>query len=180
MNIKEEKKRIRDIVKERKKEYSLENKKEISHNIMLSLGNKDYFLNSHTIAFYWSMPDEVFTHDFILSWYKEMRILLPCVDNDILLLREFNGMETMRKGEAFSILEPIGEVFDDIENIDLILVPGIGFDNNGNRVGRGKGYYDKLLNNSKAIKVGVCFPFQVFDSIPMEGLDIKMDYIIYN
>lgn len=180
MSIKEDKKKIRDIVKEKKKEYSLEKKIEISKKIMSSLSTKDYFQKSKTIAFYWSMPDEVFTHDFILSWYKEKRILLPCVENDILLLREFKGMETMRKGEAFSILEPIGEVFNDFENIDLILVPGIGFDKNGNRVGRGKGYYDKLLHNSKAIKVGVCFPFQVFDSIPMEEFDIKMDFIIYN
>ena len=84
----------------------------------------------------------------------------------------------MRKGEAYSILEPIGEEFIDIDKIDVVIVPGIAFDKENNRLGRGRGYYDKLLTTANAIKVGVCFDFQFFDRIPTEEFDVKMNYVI--
>lgn len=59
-----------------------------------------------------------------------------------------------------------------------MVVPGIAFDKENNRLGRGRGYYDKLLKAANAIKVGVCFEFQFFDRIPTEEFDVKMNYVI--
>ena len=63
--------------------------------------------------------------------------------------------------------------------IDLIIVPGVGFDRQGNRLGRGKGYYDRLLPRiPSAYKIGICFPFQLVEEIPAEPFDIRMDEIV--
>ncbi|MFA6806240.1 MAG: 5-formyltetrahydrofolate cyclo-ligase [Bacteroidales bacterium] len=177
-NIKEEKKRYRKEVKLAKEGYSFFQKKELSKPVWEKLEKEDYFINSNIVLAYWSMSDEVRTHEFILRWYKKKTILLPCVEGDILKLRVFEGMETMRKGEAYSILEPIGKEFADTDKIDLMIIPGIAFDKEYNRLGRGKGYYDKLLSSACSIKVGVCFEFQFFDKIPTEEFDIKMNYIL--
>ena len=177
-NIIEEKKRFRKLVKLKKEEYSISQKKELSNPIWEKLEKEDYFINSNIVLVYWSMSDEVRTHEFILKWYKKKTILLPCVEGDILKLRVFEGMDSMRVGEAYSILEPIGKEFEEIETIDLMIIPGIAFDKEDNRLGRGRGYYDKLLTSVRAIKVGVCFEFQFFDKIPTQDFDVKMNYIL--
>ena len=64
-------------------------------------------------------------------------------------------------------------------SIQLMLIPGIGFSSSGDRLGRGKGFYDRYLQNFKGLKVGVCFDCQLSEaSLPTDGWDIKMDYII--
>ncbi len=178
MEIREEKNRYREIVRLEKRKHSFEEKKELSKAILERLESLDCFKEAKTIMFYWSMKDEVHTHDFILSWYRHKKILLPCVEGDVLVIREFTGMDSMKEGEAFSILEPIGEVFEDLDNIDLILVPGVAYDKDKNRLGRGGGYYDKLLSETKAVKIGIGFDFQKFENIPVESFDIKMDIIL--
>jgi len=67
-----------------------------------------------------------------------------------------------------------------IEEIDLVIVPGVVFDKNLNRIGFGKGYYDKILNRLKpsAKKVALAHDFQVLEDIPAEEHDVKMDMII--
>ena len=178
MDLKEQKKIVRKQIQEIKQKYSLKEKIELSIPIWEKIEKEDWFKDSKTILLYWSMDDEVYTHDFILKWYKEKTILLPCVECENLILRIFEGIESMKEGVMFSILEPIGEDFLDIDNIDLMIIPGVAFDKENNRLGRGKGFYDRLLSVSNSIKVGVCFEFQFFDKIPTEEFDIKMNYVV--
>lgn len=80
---------------------------------------------------------------------------------------------------SYGIEEPVGEAFTDYTSIDLIIVPGVAFDCKGNRLGRGKGFYDRLLPQiSSAYKVGICFPYQLVKEVPAEVFDIRMDEII--
>ncbi len=79
---------------------------------------------------------------------------------------------------AFCVREPQGDVFP-AEGVELILVPGVAFDSRGNRLGRGKGYYDRLLAGIPAFKVGICFDFQRFDRLPAEPHDVPMDRVIF-
>jgi len=82
---------------------------------------------------------------------------------------------------AYGILEPARSQIVPIEpnTIDLVIIPGIGFDKTGNRMGHGKGYYDRFLPLAKkAIRIGLCFEFQIKDQIPTEPSDQKVDYII--
>jgi len=180
MTIKERKQVLRKKVRSLKQEYSLAQKKELSKEICHIIENNSIFKNAKTIMAYWSMDDEVFTHDFIQRWAKEKRIILPVVNENNLELKEFNGVDELVFGDKFGIPEPSGQLFENPETIDLIIVPGIAFDKNGNRMGRGKAYYDKLLRTTKAYKLGVCFSFQVFDIVPFDELDVKMNDVLFN
>lgn len=97
---------------------------------------------------------------------------------DILELRLYTGPTDLKAG-PFGIAEPTGERFTAYEEIDIAVIPGVAFDLAGHRLGHGKGYYDKLLPQlSKAVKAGLCFPFQVVKEVPNEPFDIPMDIII--
>ena len=125
------------------------------------------------------MPDEVPTPDFIRKWQFEKRFVLPCVVGDELELKYFRGEEEMKSGENFQIPEPVGEPLQSYEEIDLAIVPGMAFDAQRHRLGRGKGYYDKTLCNIKAPKIGVCFSFQFVGQVPVDAFDIPMDEVIH-
>lgn len=132
-----------------------------------------------TILLYWSLPDEVKTPQLIDSLHKMgHRILLPVVNGDTLLLREYRNISDMTVGQ-FEIQEPVGEEFTDYSNIDLAFIPGRAFTSKGDRMGRGKGYYDRLLQNLRCTVIGVCFTFQIVEKIPMDTHDIKMNEVIY-
>lgn len=61
---------------------------------------------------------------------------------------------------------------------DIIIVPGLGFDKSGKRLGRGKGFYDKYLEKNAAIKIAVTFEMQMEKEIPVDPHDIKMDFVV--
>ncbi len=173
-----EKKELRKKVYELKKQFTVEEKRLKSVSIVDQIEQLDAFKKSKVVMAYWSMPDEVYTHDFILKWYTKKTIILPVVKKEELELKVFTGIENMGQGQSFNIGEPTGKPFNDKQNIDLILVPGVAFDNQNNRLGRGKAYYDKLLKTVKATTIGICFNFQMVDSVPVNEHDIKMDRVI--
>lgn len=123
------------------------------------------------------MKDEVCTHAFIDKWSKEKRMLLPVVVGNDLELRIYTNPDELTAG-AYGIKEPSGKAFTDYQSIDFIIVPGIAFDERGFRLGRGKGYYDRLLPQLSGYKMGICFPFQMVEEVPAESFDICMDEVI--
>jgi 5-formyltetrahydrofolate cyclo-ligase len=165
-------------VKKLKAELAFEEKKNRSNILLNKLEKLREFREANTILFYWSMRDEVYTHELIEKWYLNKTILLPSVSGDHLQLKIFKGRDKMISGEQFGIGEPDGEIVDDHSSIDMIVVPGIAFDQHNNRLGRGRGYYDKFLQFGNACKVGICFNFQLFPSIPVDKHDVPMDYVI--
>ena len=150
---------------------------EVEHRVMASQQWND----AQVVLLYHALPDEVSTAVLMEAGMKEgKRVLLPVVVGDELELRVYQGPEAMKKG-AFGILEPTGEVFPpaQYEDIQLAIVPGVAFDPDGHRLGRGKGYYDKLLPRLKnAFKMGICWSFQRLQQIPAEAHDVKMDWTI--
>ena len=93
-------------------------------------------------------------------------------------LRRYTGPADLALG-AYNIMEPTGELFDDYAAIDLAVIPGVAFDREGNRMGRGKGYYDRLLPKLRSTyKIGICLPFQLVEQIPTDEHDVKMDEVI--
>lgn len=136
------------------------------------------FKRSDVILLYWSLPDEVDTHEFIARWYGRKRIVLPKVSGDDLLLFEYDPAR-MAKG-AFGILEPTADAVPvDPSAIQLAIVPGRLFDLGGGRKGRGKGYYDRFLPKLHCPFFGVAFPSQIVDKLELEPHDVPMDEIIY-
>lgn len=175
----EQKKAIRKIINTRKKSLSQEWKNKISAQIFLKLEQLEIFKTSKLIMAYWSLSEEVSTHEFIQKWYKTKTILLPAVMGNDIQLREFEGVEQMEAGEAFGIHEPTKK-FEVLKNsIDLIIVPGIAFDSKNNRLGRGGGYYDRFLPQTQAFKLGVCFDFQMLEEVPVTANDVRMDKVIF-
>lgn len=173
-----EKDELRKKIRELKRQFSKEEKRLKSKIIIEKIEKLHEFQNSKVIMAYWSMSDEVFTHDFVLKWYNKKIIILPVVKDEELELKTFTGIENMTQGQSFNIGEPTGDIFSEVQNIDFIIVPGVAFDKNKNRLGRGKAYYDKLLKEVKAIKVGVCFDFQLVETVPVDQHDIKMDLVV--
>lgn len=152
--------------------------KQHSAKILAALEAHPAFRAAKTVLLYYSLKDEVDTHAFVRKWSNQKQILLPVVVGDDLELRLYTGPEGMQIS-SYGIEEPVGEAFTDYDSIDLIVVPGVAFDQKGNRLGRGKGYYDRLLPQiPSAYKAGICFPFQLVEEVPAEPHDVCMDIII--
>ncbi len=137
---------------------------------------------------YYSLPDEVYTHAYIdLLVKRGKKVLLPVVvDDKHMILREYTGPQDLKEG-AFHIMEPIGKLYPENQypDIELGIIPGMSFDYRGNRLGRGKGFYDRFLQQAKGMyKIGICFDFQLWEGnhsqpfIPTEETDIQMDEVI--
>ena len=166
-------------MRELKRAVTPEEKLRRSETVMRGVEALPEFQRARVVLLYWSMVDEVQTHAFVERWYKEKTLLLPCVDGDDLRLRQYTGPECMVAGEQFGIGEPTGEEYTDLDAVELIVVPGVAFDRQNNRMGRGRGFYDRLLKSTpNAVKVGVAYDFQILDSIPVEPHDVKMDRVI--
>lgn len=133
-----------------------------------------WFKDAHHILTYSSLPDELQSTQYLNLWKKTKSIYLPRVNQNFLEILPATQTTT----GAFNIDEPIGNNIISTSILQLIIVPGIAFDLNGTRIGRGKGFYDRLLNSTNALKIGVGYDFQLFDSIPSECHDVPMDAII--
>lgn len=174
------KKELRKLISQKKKSCSQEQLKAWSSSLLSKLEVHPAFVQAKTILLYYSLPDEVQTHNFIERWKHEKQIILPVVIGETELeLRRYTGLDSLAKG-AFGIEEPVGEAFENFDEIDLAVIPGVGFDAEGNRLGRGKGYYDRLLPKIKAPKIGICYAFQLAETIPTNEFDCPMDEIMTN
>lgn len=174
-----DKKELRRQIRAAKALVTFDEKLERSQTVMKQVESLPQFAEADTILLYWSMDDEVQTHDFVNNWYTEKTVLLPCVDGDDLKLRQYTGAECLRAGEQFGIGEPVGPEFTELDRVQMIVVPGVAFDRQCNRMGRGRGFYDRLLKSTpNAFKVGVAFDFQLVDEVPVEAFDVKMDCVV--
>jgi 5-formyltetrahydrofolate cyclo-ligase len=140
------------------------------------------FHQASTILFYISYDNEVFTHDMIkecLSMEKMVVVPKSITKNSTLIISKLVDWNDLEIG-AYNILEPKNESIKEIpiRLIDLIIVPGVVFDLKGNRIGHGKGYYDRLLNSCNCISVGLSFEFQLVDKIPIEKYDKKVNIVV--
>ena len=169
------------MIRELKRAVPLEEKLRRSEHIMCQVEKLPEFQKAHVVLLYWSMTDEVQTHSFVNRWYNEKVLLLPCVDGDDLRLRQYTGPDCMVAGEQFGIGEPDASLpeYTDLDKVEMIIVPGVAFDPTGNRMGRGRGFYDRLLKSTpNAIKVRMAYDFQMLDTLPVEPHDVKTDLII--
>ena len=176
MQIIEQKKSIRKEIRQKKLLYGSNELDFISSIICRKVMQLEQIKSSQTILIYNSLPDEVQTS--LLFTLKEAgkRIVLPVVTGDILILKEY--IPGKLSVGYMNILEPNQEETVDPNEIDLAIIPGVAFDKECNRLGRGKGYYDKLLPCTNCPKIGICYQFQIVENIPTNDNDIKMDMVI--
>lgn len=134
------------------------------------------FMMADRILMYHSLPDELSTLDFLERWHDRKKFFLPRVNGVNLDLLPYDRSR-LRLG-AFHIEEPTGDDIADIADMELMVIPAMAYDSHGNRVGRGKGFYDRLLARSKAVKVGVAFDCQMVDDIETDPFDQPVDIVI--
>lgn len=172
MEKREIRKRIRDL-----KSMMIETEKSLAAEEVFARFEKTAaFLMARNILIYHSLPDELSTRQFLAKWHGKKHFFLPRVNGVNLDILPYD--ESRIELGAFQIEEPTGNNIVSPDEIELIVVPGVAYDRKGNRLGRGKGFYDRLLQSTKATKVGVCYEFQLIDEVPAEPHDVRMDMVI--
>lgn len=171
-----DKQSLRRLVTQLKSQLSATEKQCEADAIFSQIEQNKWFSQSRNFAAYWALPDEMPTQQFIEKWYKQKNVYLPIVEGDTLIFRRYEGFEKMKNGE-FGIQEPTGEILNNLNLLDFVIVPGVAFDLQNNRMGRGRGFYDRILSQTTAKKIGVAFKCQIFNTIPICNTDIKMDFV---
>jgi 5-formyltetrahydrofolate cyclo-ligase len=167
---------IRSQIRELKKELSENQKVLAADSVLKKIESLPEFKIAKTILMYWSTADELPTHKFVEKWSAEKEILLPSVVGDDIVLKKYSGKKNLKRGNL-GIYEPETNGLY-VGKIDLAIIPGIAFDFKRNRLGRGKGYYDRFFNDVETQKWGVGFDFQVISSVPANKDDKPMNKVI--
>ena len=130
------------------------------------------------ILCYWSLPDELPTHETVQRWLEAGKnIYLPRVVGDDLEIVPYHGAQSLDDNNKFHIGEPVGNAVD-ASCLELIIVPAVALDGHRNRLGRGKGFYDRLLSTTSCPTVGVVCGFQLVDEVPVEEHDRPLDCVV--
>lgn len=137
------------------------------------------YRDATSVLFYVSTPEEVDTHDVIQQTLGlGKKVYLPKIKGEVLAICPLLTFEDLEPGE-FGILEPCETATPTHPaEIDLIVIPGVAFDSKGNRLGHGKGHYDRLLKETHGFKVGLAFDEQVADELPTEEHDVPLDLLL--
>ena len=135
-----------------------------------------------TILFFMPMPDEPDVRPLLEKFLAAGKICaLPFFDleKELYATRQVKNPAVDLVVGKFGIREPSSNCAEiALEKINMVLVPGMAFDLSGNRLGRGLGFYDRLLENVSGVKCGVGYDFQLLEKIPTEAHDAKVDFIV--
>ena len=163
-----------------------ENKEELSRHICETLVGLPEYAAARTVMFYVDVRTEVRTRQFLPTALTHgKRIVVPYCTEGELELFHLENMDELAVG-MYKILEPKPELRDlpakkvEVEELDLVMVPGVAFDRTGARMGHGFGYYDKLLEHVRpdAPLVALAFECQLFAEIPTAAHDVFMDKVV--
>lgn len=171
-----DKETIRSRVKARKSLLDASERKIAAARVFDYVEKSASFIMAEHILMYNSLPDELQTRDFISKWHPLKHFYLPRVNGVNLDILPYDSSR-LHLG-AFNIEEPVGNDTVDVSKIELIIVPGVAYDRRGNRIGRGKGFYDRLLRDSRAVKIGVAYHCQLVDDIEPDEFDVPVDFVV--
>lgn len=178
MNKKDLRNHLICLRKQKSKQFIFKKSEKISEN----LNRIEEFQNASHILFYVSFNGEVHTHTLIkkaLSSNKKVYVPILETKNYTLTISKLHQFTDLIPG-TYGILEPKKEKRNSIhlKQIETIIVPGVGFDHKGHRLGQGGGYYDWLLTRTNATSIGLAFEFQIKKTIPVEPHDQQVDFIV--
>lgn len=159
----------------KEKRLNMTDAAEKSRILCEKLSESDIYRNARFIAVYMPIKNEA---DISLISDKAFsdgkRVCIPVTEENEIYFSEIFRGEVFVSGK-FGIKEPA--VKRRTNGADTVFVPGLAFSEKGERIGWGGGWYDRLLANSCAKKVGVCYDFQISDGICLEAHDVKTDYL---
>lgn len=174
----------KDILKERNN-MEIENAYKYSNIIIEKIKDFPEFIKCKNIMLYLSFNKEVDTYP-LAQWCLNngKNVIVPyCIhaSKEIIPFKIDNLTSDLSKS-AFGIMEPKHDLLEKtkIDEIDLIIVPGVVFDEDCNRVGFGAGYYDRFLPNRRknTTTIGIAYDYQVINKIPVDIYDVSLDFII--
>jgi len=150
-----------------------------SESIRQSILSLPRWQDARVVAAYAALPGEPDVRP--LEWVGEKTVLLPRVDGDELVFHAVSDANQLKLG-AFGVMEPDLEKCQvtDPREAEIIFVPGLAFTAEGQRLGRGRGFYDRLLASlpPEVLRVGVCFAEQIVTNIPSEAHDEEVDVVL--
>ncbi len=135
------------------------------------------------IALYMALKDEVNLDDLIVRLINEKKtVVIPKMVNGGLVFYQITDIgDVSFSNDSYRIRQPLGDNEVSKDDIEIMVVPGMGFDKNNNRLGHGKGYYDKYLcEDNNIYTIGVCFEEQLLEEIPTDDSDVKLNEVITN
>ncbi len=172
--------RIRDEALERRKSLTTRYRHKASKSIIKLLKSMSEWINADVAYLYHNYGSEVETVKLLEeSIQGNKRIFLPKVESDTeMRFLEFDSFYDLRKG-AYGIYEPKLNNEGGSQSPDLIVVPCVAVDRRGNRIGHGKGYYDRFLAGIGDVpKICLAYDCQLVDDFEADESDVKMDYVI--
>lgn len=179
------KQKVRSSILLKLRTQKKEDRQRRSETIKKELFRTHIFKRAKTVMFYISLDGEVDTAGMIRQAQMLGKIIaVPvCKENRVCIIRPclFDSHAHLQRG-PYGVYEPTQKRFVRLDELDLVVVPGVAFDRKGNRLGRGKGYYDRLLKrlSPKTYSIGIAFDFQILPSIPSTDNDISVKRIIFN
>lgn len=182
-NIRLTKEQIRSKILLKLKTQKEENRERKSKLIKKKLFKTREFKEAKTIMFYIPLGGEVDTEDMIKEARKLGKIIAaPVCKKNRIALRPciFKDNARLEKG-PYGVYEPQDKRYLCLEDLDLVLVPGVAFDKRGNRLGRGKGYFDRFLKRlpKDTPAIGLAFNLQILPSIPTTTQDVSVKRVIF-
>ena len=180
----EDKRRIRTRILHALREHTEEQRRRKSEAIWRKLQRLGVFRRAKTVLCYVSLPDEVQTGPLIMQMLEAgKRVVVPHVRGEDLVLSQLRDLGRDLAPGSFGVLEPKPDAVRPVpaQELDLVLVPGLAFDRRGHRLGRGRGYFDRLLARlpDTTSTIGVCFDFQLFDRLPTDPHDQAVGVVVH-
>ena len=177
------KKQIRSKILLRLKTQKEEDRDKKSKIIKDKLFRTPVFKKAKIVMFYIAFDGEVNTQDMIKKAYRLGKIVaVPVCKGNRITIRPcvLQNKAELKKG-PYGICEPAVKKYIKLEDLDLVIVPGIAFDKKGNRLGRGKGYYDYFLKRvtRDTASIGLAFDFQILPYLPATTTDVKIGKVIF-
>jgi 5-formyltetrahydrofolate cyclo-ligase len=169
---------LRQTLRERVRSIPLDRRSTLSQQASENVVTHSIYHFHKSVLLYMPLQDEVDVSSLRNAFLQQgRRIALPrFLPDQSKYAAFFIGDKPLQPG-AFGILEPSPELPVPLNQLDLIIVPGLGFDSRGRRLGRGKGFYDRILAEASGVKCGICFDEQIVEGIPVEPHDARVDFI---
>jgi len=180
IDIVEEKLLLRNKLRELRDRISDEDVKSKSSEITKKLLQLQEYVTAKTVMFYLGVNKEVQTQEAVsaaLSAQKRVVVPITDLDKEQVIPSQLESLNAVKPG-AYGILEPVERKAVSVDEIELVIVPGLAFDGEGNRIGYGLGFYDKFLKKATAKKIAFAYEMQIVDKVRTTEDDVKMDKII--
>jgi 5-formyltetrahydrofolate cyclo-ligase len=178
-----EKNALRHEIKQRLVKMSKDDRISQSKQICKQIIDSEVFRKASVVMMYLPMPHEVDTTLLILTaWQQGKTVAVPKIswEQRHMIPVEITSLETGLKTESTGLRIPTNGTPVPFDEIDLVITPGLGFDKNGNRLGRGGAFYDNFFKHEKitAVRWAVAFSRQVCDEIPHDDNDVPIDAVV--